>query len=411
MTTTFSRVARWAALAAALPAVWACHTSRLIAPGSTLSGGNQDLYQRTLTRDLDIVFMIDDSSSMKELQNKLAASFPTFMNVLEGLPGGLPNVHIGVVSSSMGAGRNPSVDHCPQGGDQGVFRAAPLGATCAQGSLNPGQSFISHVNGATNYTGDIADVFSCIAALGDGGCGFEHQFASVLRALGADGQPPPTQNAGFLRPDAYLMVVLITNEDDCSAPPDSALFDSSSALISDPLGPLKSYRCNEFGHICGGQAPPRTPAGPTDLTGTCRSAEDGRLLRVADVVAALKRLKADPAKVLVAAIAGPKAPYVVDVLPPDLPDVAKWPAVDHSCMETEADGSVTYGDPSVRIAAWVEAFGANGVFENICAGDFRAALQDIARDLGMIISCPASAARCSTRAAPCGRVRRRPTAR
>ena len=374
------RLARWGTLAAALAAAWACQDNRLVKPVSTPSGGNSDLYQSSVNTNLDILFMIDDSSSMKPLQNKLTANFPEFMRVLESLPRGLPNVHIGVVSSSMGAGRNPSIDHCPLGGDGGVFRSAPVGATCANGQLNPGQHFISNINGAANYTGSLEDVFGCIAALGDGGCGFEHQFASVLRALGADGAPPPAENAGFLRPEAYLLVVLITNEDDCSAPPDSGLFDSSSALVSDPLGPLQSYRCNEFGHLCGGHMPPRTPAGPTDLTGTCTSAEDGRLLRVADVAAALKRLKADPSRVMVAAVAGPKDPYVVDSVPPELHDVAPWPVVDHSCTTMEADGSVTYGDPSVRIAQWVQAFGGNGVFQTICADSFKPALVDIAEE-------------------------------
>jgi len=339
------------------------------------------LYQSLPSRDLDILFMIDDSSSMTPLQGKLTRSFPAFMDVLKGFPGGLPNVHIAVVSSSMGAGRNPSIDHCPPGGDQGVFRSAPIGATCAKGALNAGQRFIAHVNGMTNYRGDISDVFGCIAALGDGGCGFEHQFASVLRALGADGAPPPAENAGFLRPGASLAVILITNEDDCSARPDSALFDSSSELVSDPLGPLQSYRCNEFGHLCGGHPPPRTPAGPTDLTGTCVSAEDGRLLRVADVAAALEGLKASPGRVLVAAIAGPPNPYVVDTVPPTIPDARPWPAVVHSCTTIEPDGSVTYGDPSVRIAQWVAAFGARGTFETICGDSFAPALQDIADEI------------------------------
>jgi hypothetical protein len=372
------RAARWVALAGGLAAVWACQDNRLVKPGSSLSGGTSDLYQARVNRNFDILFMVDDSSSMAPLQSKLTAAFPEFMQVLEGLPGGLPNVHLGVVSSSMGAGRNPSIDHCPQGGDGGSFRSAPVGATCASGQLNPGQRFISHVNGMSNYTGTLEDTFSCIAALGDGGCGFEHQFASVLRALGADGSPPPPENAGFLRSDAYLLVVLITNEDDCSAPPDSALFDSSSALVSDPLGPLQSYRCNEFGHLCGGRPPPRTPSGPTDLTGTCTSAEDGRLLRVADVAAALKRLKSDPNKVMVAAIAGPRDPYVVDRVPAELPDVGPWPVVDHSCTKVEADGSTTYGDPAVRVAEWVDAFGINGVFEEICSDNFKYALRNIA---------------------------------
>jgi hypothetical protein len=376
------RVARWGALAAALPALWACTNRPLGEPTPQPAGDFNGRYQLSVNRDLDILFMVDDSSSMKPLQNKLTANFPAFMEVLKNLPGGLPNVHIAVVSSSMGAGRNPMISHCAPGGDRGLFHAAPVGDTCGKGSLAPGQSFIVNVNGMTNYTGDISDVFSCIARLGDDGCGFEHQFESVLRALGADGAPPPPENAGFLRPNAYLAVILITNEDDCSAPPDSSLFDGSSQLISDPLGPLQSYRCNEFGHLCGGHPPPRTPVGPTDLTGTCTSAEDGRLLRVSQVVAALKGLKANPSMVRVAAIAGPANPYVVDHVPAGLPDVGPWPSVDHSCTTTEPDGMVTYGDPSVRIAEWVKAFGGNGVFETICAPTLEPALREVAKVIG-----------------------------
>ncbi|HSZ81932.1 MAG TPA: hypothetical protein VLA14_06605 [Polyangia bacterium] len=383
------RALRWALLAAAVPTVWACNARPLAAPEPRLDDSTYDIYQQSINRRLDVVFMIDDSSSMTPLQNKLTASFPAFMHVLEGIPGGLPDVHIGVVSSSMGAGRNPDVAQCPTGGDRGVFQSRPVGATCAAGSLNAGQRYISNVGGVANYTGDIADVFGCIAALGDAGCGFEHQFASVLRALGADGQPPPLENSGFLRDDAALAIILITNEDDCSAPPDSALFDSSSQLVSDPLGPLQSYRCNEFGHLCGGRPPPRTPAGPTDLSGTCVSAEDGRLLRVADVVASLKKLKpGNPNKVLVAAITGPPDPYVVDVAAPELADPHPWPFVEHSCTTKEPDGSVTYGDPSVRIRQWVSAFGQNGVFESICGDTFQRALTDIASGIAVDIHPP-----------------------
>jgi hypothetical protein len=346
------------------------------------------IFQQAVNRDLDILFMVDDSSSMTPLQNKLTANFPVFMHVLEGLPGGLPNVHVGVVSSSMGAGRNPSIDHCPQGGDAGLFHARPLGSTCGKASLDAGQTFISNINGLANYTGDLADVFGCIAALGDGGCGFEHPFASVLRALGADGRPAPAANGNFLRADATLAVILITNEDDCSAPPDSDLFDATSALVSDPLGPLQSYRCNEFGHLCGGVAPPRTPAGPTDLTGSCVSAEDGRLLRVADVVAALKKLKSDPNKVIVAAIAGPPAPYVVDVAPGQDGDPHPWPSIDHSCTTKEPDGSVTFGDPAIRVKQWVDAFGGNGVFETICDATFARSLEGIANTIAVDIEPP-----------------------
>jgi hypothetical protein len=134
----------------------------------------------------------------------------------------------------------------PSGGDRGIFQSAQRGTKRATGSLMAGQNFIiaDAAGPGNNFTGSLTDTFECIASLGDTGCGFEHPFASVLCALGADGQAPPTQNATFLRPNAPLFVLLFTNEDGCSAPADSSLFDPASKFMSDQWGPLQSYRCN-----------------------------------------------------------------------------------------------------------------------------------------------------------------------
>src|SRR5215813_7079079 len=55
-----------------------------------------------INRDLDLLFLIDDSPSMADKQANLAANFGDFINVLASIPGGLPNVHIGVATSDMG---------------------------------------------------------------------------------------------------------------------------------------------------------------------------------------------------------------------------------------------------------------------------------------------------------------------
>ncbi|MDB4983507.1 MAG: hypothetical protein JWM82_4259 [Myxococcales bacterium] len=369
------------ALLFSMSTLLACTTRTLGEPTPVVSRGDITPVVQSTNRDLDILFVVDDSSSMQLLQDKLTANFPAFMQVLEALP--LPNVHIAVVSSDLGAGRFQAneVPGCRHGGDQGKFQFAPRGA-CAKGRLDDGQTFLSNINGRVNYTGDIADAFGCIADLGQAGCGMEHQFGSMLRALGADGHGgAPAENAGFLRPGAWLAVVIITNEDDCSAPLESSVFDPASKYVTDPLGPQSSYRCNFVGHLCDGKKLPLLSGGTYK---DCVSAEDGVLLRVSDVVAGLKGLKADPNKILVAAIAGPPQPYVVtDDMPPTNDDPAgKWPQVNHSC--TQADG--TNADPGVRLWDWVHAFGANGLFETICRDSLTPALMRIGEVLGNKIS-------------------------
>src|SRR5215475_3220145 len=55
-----------------------------------------------INRDLDLLFLIDDSPSMADKQANLADNFPKFIDVLSSIQGGLPNVHIGVATSDMG---------------------------------------------------------------------------------------------------------------------------------------------------------------------------------------------------------------------------------------------------------------------------------------------------------------------
>jgi len=91
----------------------------------------------------------------------------------------------------------------------------------------------------------VKTAFQCIAKLGTQGCGYEHSLESARRAL----DPQSNINPGFLRDDAFLAIVFITDEDDCSAR-NPQLFDPTQAALTDPLGPLTSFRCFEFGITC-----------------------------------------------------------------------------------------------------------------------------------------------------------------
>jgi MYXO-CTERM domain-containing protein len=346
-------------------------------------------------RNLDVLFVIDNSSSMRLSQTNLTANFPAFMDTLQNLPGGLPNIHVAVISSDLGAG-DGTVPSCSRTGDEGKFHFAPQ-APCTATTLQGGATFISNVGGAANYTAaDISTVFSCIAALGDTGCGFERPFSSVLRALGADEMPAPAENQGFLRADALLAIVIVTNEDDCSARPDSDLYDfsTSSMSLASPLGPPGNFRCNEFGHLCDGVRPPRQAPGDemsaTTTLDNCTSAEcDGSLVPVAEFVARLRALKTAPSsEIVVGAIAGPPTPYTVQWNAPSIVDTScnqatcPWPSIAHSC--TSADGS--FADPGVRITDWVHAFGANGIASSICDTNFGPALQQIAARISALLT-------------------------
>ncbi len=147
--------------------------------------------------------------------------------------------------------------------------------------------------------------------------------------------------------------------------------------MASPLGPLWSWRCNEFGHLCQDQTgnlvpPARGPA--TNLMGcVSNDTPSGKLTKLSDEISFLKSLKADPNQIFVAAITGPATPYSVDMIMQGN-DTELHPNVDHSCMQNSGE----YADPSVRIQQWVQAFGGHGLLETICAPSFAPALMQIA---------------------------------
>lgn len=339
-------------------------------------------------RDVDVLFVVDDSSSMASAQANLVTGFPVFMDTLRALPGGAPSLHIAVISSDMGAG-DGSIEHCAGDGKGGRFQYAPRGP-CTATNLEAGQTFISDANGVVNYTGSIEDVFGCIAPLGESGCAFEQPFAAITRALGADGVgSPPAENAGFLRDDARLAIIVLTNEDDCTPRAGTALFDTASnATLASPLGPPTSFRCNEFGHVCGGMVPrrlaPNGNVGDMFTYDTCEPAEDAGMLRnVAETVAQIKALKADPAsQIVMASIQGGTGPYTVQWREPLPPDTMPWPEIGHSCTALD----LSFADPGIRTASLAFGFGAKGFVFSICDYNFEQPLTRFAQAIGDLFS-------------------------
>jgi hypothetical protein len=374
------------ALSATLSALSACNTHSLEAPVLQPSRTATNTYQETLNRKIDILFMIDNSNSMDLSQANLRRNFPRFMDVLKGLRDGLPDVHIAVVSSDMGAGNNDNGGCNATGGDNGLFHftvgAGATGTTTT--GLEPGAKFIASTGGLgnpqSNFAGDITEVFQAIAPIGAGGCGYENQLRSIARALGADGFDPPADNAGFLRKDAYLGIVMITNEDDCSAQNPGVFYNQSTDnKIASRLGPPGDFRCAEFGYLCDGVAPvrnaPNGQAGDTMSYANCVSVERGELIPVSLFAEGIKRLKPNrPNDILVASIQGPATPFAVNWEKPKLTTDPPWPKTAHSCMAADT----SFADPGIRLQQFVQQFGGNGLVYSICEDDFGPALGSIA---------------------------------
>ncbi len=322
---------------------------------------------------LDILFIVDTSQSMATDQWALVQSAgDQLFAQLEADLGGMPDLHVGVTSTDLGAG-NYSITGCEDGGENGRLLLGPPDAPpCPDIADNFLVDLDDGAGGRIrNYQGALADNFACMARLGTNGCGFEQPLEAMVRAL--DGSNP--ENAGFLRQDALLLVVVLADEDDCSAF-DPGLFDPSDDSPDGLLGPLRSFRCFEFGVVCDPDDP-RTPGAKDG----CVSREDSAYVRpLQEYVDFLTALKPDPSLVMLAGIVPPPGPVAVDAVDPegwDLAGVCIPPPAPCAPEQPECERQAV--QPAVRLDAIIKAFPARYAFEPICGDTMSVMLNRIAR--------------------------------
>jgi len=352
----------------------ACHTPDIVVG---------DLQEMTVlraiaNRDLDLLFVIDNSPSMSSKQISLAENFPRMIDRLEQLDGGLPNLHLGVITSDMGtqgsavATPGPGIGTVGQGGCAGVGDDGGLQHAGDPALVDGFVIDVAEPSGVRtrNYTGDLHDEFTRLARVGAVGCGFEQHLAAMRRAF------TNPANAGFVRPGANLAVVILADEDDCS------LLDPALLGADPSLGPLQSFRCFEHGVVCDPDAP-RTPG---DKRG-CRPRGDATLVApVAPFVAALLAVKPDPRQVMVAGIIGPPEPVSVTLAPPP-GGITPVPLLAPSCVFDGAAGAET-ADPAVRLAAFLDSFPGRTQRTTICNGDLGSSLDAIGETAKRLVGDP-----------------------
>jgi hypothetical protein len=369
----------------------------------------------SLSADIDILFVIDNSKSTGDKQQIFDNNFPNFINALNNFPASsgsgtaLPNLHIGVVDTTVDIGQSgyagcPS----PDSGDNGLLQNTARVAGCTPPSglyisdiALPGGTRMTNYGGAGSAT-DLGLELQCIGEVGTSGCGFEAQLEAMHRAL--DGTRP--ENAGFIRPSAYLAVIFLTDEDDASTM-NSSVFQGM--LTSDfPVQPLYAYKCDTA----------ISASNPGTYT-NCTVNTTSMYLQDPSFYSSFLSGFKDPSQLVVAVIAGPPPGLATNDSPPqgctntcaptgggtgtspccgamnntiytgglNIPGGGtQMLALENSCSAT-INGNAAIARPGVRLASFLSNFGADrGRFYTVCQSDYSAALADIGATLFNAVS-------------------------
>lgn len=171
---------------------------------------------------VDLLFVVDDSSSMQEEQVNLIASVPTFVQEIQQELAHAESLHVGVVTTDAYAH-----NQAPCAGVLGGLVTQTGGVDSSAALCGP---YVSGLRFMTEQD-DLAQRFACAAQVGTDGDGNEMPIDAALAALGPGLAAPGACNEGFVRGDALLVLVLITDEEEegsAGAPPQ--WFDQLVAL-------------------------------------------------------------------------------------------------------------------------------------------------------------------------------------
>jgi hypothetical protein len=250
--------------------VSACTEHEIEGADYQTSGGGPPYDTVTLyvNDDVDILFVVDNSGSMAEEQGILAASFGSFIEVLE-RPDVAADYRIGITTTDNG---NPWCDttgaeagklrltSCRsrseeftfdgtttiEGFDEACAAACPAAwtdieieptAVMGQDGLRA-RNWLESVAGRTNLPEGLSttQALQCVAPQGIDGCGFESHLESMWKTLRRS-YTDNDEDMGFIRDNAILSVVHVTDEADCSYNGDwETIFlpDGNRVFWSDP---------------------------------------------------------------------------------------------------------------------------------------------------------------------------------
>lgn len=189
--------------------------------GSSGDGGTDKVDE---CKKMDIVFVVDNSGSMAQEQQNLAANFPKFVKVINDYKtksGEQLEYRVAVTTS----------DSKKEAGKYIATRAPAAPNGCSPGPARP---WLERTDG------DVAGAFSCRAQVGTNGDNEERPLESMLLSVTTAAGANSSAGAPFVREDALLAFVVITDEDE-------------GGTENKPARPVTSYAA-EFDKVKGDRA-------------------------------------------------------------------------------------------------------------------------------------------------------------
>lgn len=203
---------------------------------------------------VDILLVVDDSASLGYQAAQLKEQLPRMLTAItrggEGETSfpAIESVHVAVTTTAMGIGRELPPACTSDSVNDGVFvKPGEVGVTCDVSY--PGYLDFEGGPAALATADSVACVPLVFADEHASGCGFEQPLEAALKSVWpeADKRVEFTsgqghgmgENAGFLRPNSLLVVVVVTDEDDCSAQ------DQSVFAMGEDLGAI-NLRCFNY---------------------------------------------------------------------------------------------------------------------------------------------------------------------
>ena len=339
----------------------------------------------------DILFVVDNSGSMAGEQIAIADSFSEFTDKLEESFG--DDYHIAVITTGMESeGCRPCPDLDPEypciniTGETGRFQYL-LGRNLGT-VIEPDFMFTEAPECRVMDSANVWDCFyddqtkSGVIFVGVMGCGYERGLAPVKAALSPT-MVNSAANSGFLREDAVLVVVVISDEEDCGE-----------------VGDISENIPGAGGNLCYYAEKGVSPDGLTqDPTG--RPYALTPVSEYYDFLLSLKGGQEDMVKfAAIVGVADPENPLATEI---SYVDQSEGAAINYACQVPDCVGqcdpdSVDYQGcitachayPSTRYIALAEMFGLEegedkfGFVDTICQDDFSQTL----KDLGDFVGCP-----------------------